>query len=272
MMGAADADCREHETRLELEATLVGGDDEPRRAAAEAQIAFLEAHGDEIHRWLERAEARFADHVITLVELEDVRARAAALDRKLVQARGQATQLAARGAVASGAGARGKSTAELARAYSDASADFMRAANRVRAGDAWQLEMTAGIIPYPREEWFGLVQLGFNLGGFARPGHAARFAAARREEIERASYEAAAGVRRYLGSLAAVHEQARRELALIDGERERLARTLRALAGSEAPNVLQERERLALEQLALEAEAVYARVYAAELRALLDKG
>jgi hypothetical protein len=271
-MGVAEADCREHETRLELEATLVLGDDGPKRSAYEAQIAFLEAHRDEVHRWIERAEARFAEHVITLVELEDMRAQATALDRKLVQARGQATLLAARSAAASGAGAGAKSTEQLSRAYSDASADLVRAANRVRSGDAWQLEMTAGIIPFPREEWFGLVQLGFNLGGFLRRGHAERFAAARNEEIEHASYEAGAGVHRYLGALAAAHDQARRELELVERERERLARTLRALAGSEAPNVIHERERLALDELALEAEAVYARVYAEELRALLARG
>jgi hypothetical protein len=270
MMGVADADCREHETRLELEATLVGGDDGPKRAAYEAQIVFLESHRDEVGRWLERADARFAEHVITVVELEDMRAQAAALDRKLVQARGQAALLAARAAAANGVGA--KSTDQLSRAYAEAAADFVRAANRVRAGDAWQLEMTAGIIPFPHEEWFGLLQLGFNLGGLARRGHAERFAAARREEVEGAPYEAAAGVRRYVGALAAAHDQARRELELVEHERGRLARTLRALAGSEAPNVIHERERLALDQLALEADAVYARVYVDELRALLARG
>jgi hypothetical protein len=269
MMGIADADCREHETRLELEATLVGGDDGPKRAAYEAQLGFLESHHDEVRRWIERAEARFAEHVITLVELEDMRAQAAALDRKVVQARGQATALAARSGVPNGAGA--KSTEQLSRAYSEASTDLTRAANRVRSADAWQLEMTAGIIPFPREEWFGLVQLGFNLGGLARRGHAERFAAARREEVELEPYEAVAEVHRYLGALKAAHDQARLELELVQRERERLARTLRAFTGSEAPNVIHERERLALDALALDAEAVYVRVYADELGAVLAR-
>src|SRR5262249_25120969 len=82
--------------------------------------------------WVGMAAARFADHVITLGDLEDVRAQASALDRKLVQARGQARQLDAKRTVGEQ-----KSAGELAAAYTDAAADLVRAEARVRAGDAW---------------------------------------------------------------------------------------------------------------------------------------
>ena len=40
-----------------------------------------------VRAWVERAGARFSDHLITVVELQDVRGRASAIERKLVQAR-----------------------------------------------------------------------------------------------------------------------------------------------------------------------------------------
>jgi hypothetical protein len=196
---AADADCREHDARVELDAALAVGDDDARRAASAAQLAFLEAHGPEVRGLVGRAEERFSSHLITVVELEDVRARASALDRKAVQARGQAALLATRPGTDAGPH---RSKEQLAREYADAAADFVRAVNRVRSGEAFQLDVTGGIIPYPSHgEWFGILQLGFNLGGLVRGGHADRYAAARREEVDHASYESGAGVRRALASL-----------------------------------------------------------------------
>jgi hypothetical protein len=266
---AADADCREHDARVELDSALAAADDDARRAALEAQLAFLEAHRAEVRGLVERAEERFSGRVITLVELEDARARASALERKLVQARGQAAQLASRPTAEAAAH---RSKAELARAYANAATDFAAATNRLRSGEAWQLEMTGGIIPFPvHGEWFGVLQLGFNLGGLVRGGHAERYAAARREEIERASYEGAEGVRHAMGSLSAELDQARLELELVERDRAALARTRRVLEGSEAPNIIHERDRLALEQIALDADAAYSRVYVAELAALLAR-
>jgi hypothetical protein len=262
----ADADCREHDARVELDAALDAGDDEARRAALMSQVAFLDAHGAEVRALVTRAEERFSSHLITLVELEDLRARASALDRKRVQSWGQAAELAARPGADGGPH---RLRGELARAYADAAADAVRAGNRLRVGDAWQLEMTAGIIPSTlKGEWFGVLQLGFNLGGLVRGGHAERYAAARREEVDHASYEGAAGVRRAAATVASQAEQARLELEIVERDRAALARTRRALEGSEAPNIVHERDRLALEQLALDADAAYSRVYVDALRAL----
>ncbi len=260
VLGLGDADCREHDARVELDGAIGEGDEEARRAALEAQIAFLEAHLDEVHGWIDRAAARFSDRVITLVELQEVRTRAGALERKLVEARGQGREIEAKRAAGDRA-----SADELASRYADAAEDLEVAERRVRASDPWQLEMTAGIIPFPRADWYGIVQLGFNLGGITRHGHASHYAKARREELARAPYEAAARLRQSRAVVAAGLEQARLELALIEREHEDLRQARHVLDGSEAPNIVHQRERLALEQVALEAEQVFYRTYVDKL-------
>jgi hypothetical protein len=268
VLRVGEADCREHEARAELAEALAEGDDDARRAALQAQIAFLEAHADEVQGWVDRAAARFANRLITLVELEDVRTRAAALERKLMQARGQARELVAKGAPAGGSPA--PSVDRLASAYADAAADLERATSRARSSEPWQLEMTGGVVTYPRVDWYGVVQLGFNLGGLARGGHAERHERARKDEIARASYETDANVRRSHELLAVKLEEARLELALLQRELTDLQSTRKGLEGSEAPNVVHQRERLALEQVGLEAEQAFRRAYVDRLGAIVD--
>jgi hypothetical protein len=266
---AADADCREHDARLELESAIAVGDDEARRAAFQAQTAFLEAHRAEVRTWVEHAGARFSDHLITLVELQDVRGRASALERKLVQARGQVRQLEARSPSEGAGPTHVEDVRRLAATYANAAGDLAHAFERVRAGDPWQLDFTAGVIPYPRADWYGIVQLGFNLGGFGRTGRAERYTSARLREVEEAPYESAASLRHSQGALAAMLDQANAELGLVERDRSDLASTRRAVEGADAPNGVHERERLALEQLALDADAVYYRSYVETLRTLI---
>jgi hypothetical protein len=267
---AAEADCREHEARLGLEAALVAGDDDARRAALEAEAAFLEAHRAELARWVSAASARFADHLITVIELEDVRARAGALERKLVEARGQAAQLAARHTAGPD-----QPIGELANDYLDAATELARAESRVRAGDPWKLDVTAGLIPslssWPgsRLDWYGIVELGFNLGGLGHDARAERFVQARGEEIAHAPYEAAARLRQRQEALAAALDQSGAELALLERDHAALASARQVLEHAEAPNVTEQRERLALDQLAIEADQAYYRAYADALRTML---
>ena len=269
VLRVGEADCREHEARAELEATLAEGDDDARRAGLEAQIAFIEAHDEEVRRWVGKAVARFAARLIPLVELEDVRTRAGALERKLVQARGQARELAAKGVPAGGAST--MQTDKLASAYAEAAAILERATSRERESEPWQLEMTGGLVTYPRADWYGVVQLGFNLGGLTRSGHADRRARARKEEIARASYETDARVRQSHELLVVKLEEARVELALLERELGDLQSTRRGLEGSEAPNVVHQSEQLGLEQAALEAEQVFYRAYVDRLGSIVDR-
>jgi hypothetical protein len=269
VLRAGEADCRQHEARLELETAIGAGDDDARRAALRAQVVFLEAHEEQMRGWVARTAARFSARVITLVELEDVRTRAAALALKLVRARGQVHELDAKRPPAEQP--THLAAGELDATYDAAAAAFEHAQTRVRSGDAWHLELTAGVIPYPTADWYGIVHLAFNLGGLMRPGHVARYERDKADERAHAPYEATARLTQSHDTLVAKLEQGRLELALLDKQLEELTNVSQLLAGSESPTVLDERDKLSLEHLALESERVFERTYVEELGATLNR-
>ncbi len=75
-----DAECGEHTARMEFEGSLGRGDDGARYAGLMAQVALLEEHGAEVRAWVDRAGERFSQRVITLLEWNEMRSSADALD------------------------------------------------------------------------------------------------------------------------------------------------------------------------------------------------
>ncbi|HVY40547.1 MAG TPA: MopE-related protein [Polyangia bacterium] len=267
----ADADCRAHDARVRLESTVSGGDAAARQAALEAQVAFLEAHAAEARQAVDRATARFTAHAITLIELEDVRRRAATLERMAVQSRGQAAQLAAKtGARTADPHAGQRAAEQLARTYAEASADLDRATANVQSAQPWQLEVTAGVIPSSRFDWYGILQLGFNLGGVVQARHAAAWARAHQQEVAGAPYEPASLLAQQRQQLSAARDQARLELGLVDRELEVVVSTAQALEGADAAAAVHQRDRLALDQLALGAQRAFQDAYLTGLQRLLE--
>jgi hypothetical protein len=265
--GLGDADCRAHDARVGFEGALGSGDDEARHVGLQALVAYLDAHHAEVNAWVDKAAERFAQRVITLIEWNDMRAGADALERKRAQAYGQVKQLEAKRVSQVGT----ELPADLAREYIDSAAQAARAEARVRWTDPWQLRVAAGVIPLSPLDWYGVVELGFNLGGVARPGHAARYVQARQDELEHAPYEAMARLRQYHEMLAAARDGATAELAIVEHDLESVTSASRALESADAPNITHQRERLALEEISLQADGVYLRAYAEALNAVLAK-
>ncbi len=264
----ADADCRAHDARVQLDRTLAGeGDADARQTGLEAQVAFLDDHRAAARQAVDRAVARFTAHAITLIELEDVRGRAATLERMEIEARGQAAQLAAK---RSAPAAVLTSTERLARTYAEATGDLDRASAHLAAAQPWQLEVTGGVIPSSRFDWYGILQMGFNLGGFVQSGHAAAYARAHEQEIAAASYEPASRLAQRRQQLVAVRDQARLELDLLGRELEVVESTARALEGADAATAVHQRDRLALDQLALAARRAFQDAYLTAVQRILD--
>ena len=94
----ADADCRAHDARVTLESALADSVAAARRAGLQAQAPSpLDAHAGGGRARPSTGRSPASRHTpITLIELEDVRGRAATLERMAMQARGQAAQLAAK--------------------------------------------------------------------------------------------------------------------------------------------------------------------------------
>jgi hypothetical protein len=216
---------------------------------------------------VDRAGERFSQRVITLLEWNEMRSSADALDRKRAQARGQAKELEAKGIVR----APGGSARDLARSVAESAVRVANTESRVHWTDPWQLRLAAGVIPLSPVDWYGVVELGFNLGGVARAGHSARYVQARMDEVERAPYEVAAQLRQYEEVLAAAREQALEELVIVERDLETLSGTRHALESAEAPNIAHQRDRLALEELSLQADRAYLRAYADGLGTALER-
>lgn len=257
-LGAAD--CNKHAASLELQASLSRGD-QPRLAALRAEIAYLKGRGDEVNAWVRKAAARFAERAITLLEFDEMRAQASTLERRLAQAEGAAKLLEARQPESMSQ----KPTSGAAHAYTQATAHFARTESSVRFADPIQLQLTAGVIPLQPVDWYGLVELSVNVGSLLRFGQSDRYVKASVEEVTQAPQGPAARLRRYRAELAAGLQQAQSELRVIERNLELVARLRQVLETSEAPNLVQQLERIALSQVSLEADRAFLRALINEL-------
>ena len=114
------------------------------------------------------------------------------------------------------------------------------------------------------------MQLSFNLGGLFQANHTAAYARAHAQEVAGASYEPASRLAQQRQRLAAVRNQARQELALVERELDVIKNTVRALDGTEAATAIHQRDRLTLDQLGLGAQRALQGAYLAALQQLLD--
>src|SRR5690606_3457192 len=91
-----EAECERREAELDLDAVLARGSDDARLAALREQGAFLRAKSADWRALHARAAARLGKRIITVVEFTNVQHFIDALERKLVQVEGDASQLEAR--------------------------------------------------------------------------------------------------------------------------------------------------------------------------------
>ena len=259
------ADCDEHQVSAEVEEALTLGGDGARLSALRSQVSFLRDRRDEWRDLGARAATRLSEHTITLVEFDSVRQHVAELERKLAQAGGEAAQIEARRGPAASA-----PLAELARRYALLANRAERAEAHVRRLDPWQLQVTGGVVAQAPIDWYGLVELSVNLGLFTRDRQEQRHVDARMDEVHHAPYELEARVEHLRAETAAAIEEARQELEVVERDLATLGDVRRALEKSDAANVLQTRDTVAVEQIASEADGVFLRALIGSLTALLE--
>jgi hypothetical protein len=228
-------------------------------------VTFLDRHRDEWRTIRTRAEERLSARVVTLVEFDEVRRQADALEHKLVQTHGEASEIEARKPDPP----RG-SLGALARDYAERSLSTEREISSLRALDAWQVQLTGGVIPIAPVDWYGLAEVSFNLGGLVRPQHEDAYIAAKADELRDARYELGARLRDFRSQVAAAVEQARRDLEVADRQVAFLASTRAALEKSEAQSVAQARDVLAIEELSVQSDTVFLRALVGALSVFLE--
>src|SRR5688572_7608788 len=164
-LDVGEAECARHVAELDLDAVLTRGTDDARLGALREQGLFLRAKSADWRALHARAAARLEQRIITVVEFTNVQHFVDALERKLVQVEGDASQLDARAlrtrptpAPPSGFSAASSASATLpalAGRYMDASLRYEREVSSLRRLDEWRLQMTGGVIPQTPSDWFG---------------------------------------------------------------------------------------------------------------------
>lgn len=252
----ANAECAHHEATLAAHELLSLGLDVGRLAALRSEAAYLESRRAEWEEITHKADQRFEARTMTLLNVTDVRARAAALVRRQLHVSAGIGRLEALGLEKLPA-----SVERLMDAVDSTAMRYERETSHVRSLDAWDFNVTGGYVPpildATRSDFFGLIQVSYNLGGPWRNAAESRYRAAREDELKSGRHE----LRR---QLAVFREQARRSKAHAKGELEVVEGTIAmlradrsAVDSSDAPSVFYASSMIELELIGAESERAY---------------
>ena len=202
LQDVAKADCSQHEATASAAQVLAQGSDYGRLPALKKQSAALDTMHSQWEVIVKQADDRFDAHITSLLEVNEVRSRAAELAKKHEQIKGEIAELEAKGVDLKKA----PKLTEMVDEVEKASMNFEQKAVTVRSLDAWDFRVTGGIIPQERPvDWYAVVQLSFNFGTFSHNAHDANYLDARRDELKNAKYELRDQVRRFGEQLKAAH-------------------------------------------------------------------
>ncbi len=266
VLRVGDADCERGEAQISAQQLLLTGGDYGHLGALRKQNQFLDANKPMLLSIAAKNDERLQEHVISLLDANEVKTRVTELERKSIQVQAGISRLEARGADTY----RGM-LASLMSSVEATSMRYEREVSHVRSLDAWDVRLTGGIVPQEKPDYFGVVQIGFNFGAFSRNANETRYLDARGQELRKARYELLDQLRRFRDQVRITLAQTRSELALVDSKMASLVASRKALASSEAPSTPHTLAVLDLERIATEAEQVFLSTLIFELSTLEDK-
>jgi hypothetical protein len=253
----ADAECRRRKLSRPVEEAIRIATDQGRRAALLKEIAFLAEKAPEVARLEREAEKRLEEQVSTLSELTETRLFVLNL---------QQTQLDAEEAVARieamPASEPTGPVSQLAERYREATMEVERIDSRMRRIEPWSLSLRGGLAATPASssvDWFGAVELGYNLGGLVRIGAERNYLAARSRELESTAAELLPAARTLDGVLAGSVERLKRDSQILEETTGQLGRDAAALEHADTARQSHAIAVLTLRRLAVEARLVYLR-------------
>jgi hypothetical protein len=281
VLRAGDADCRRYEASLELDEALDRGADTARLSALHEQGEFLRSKSEDWRALAAKAAVRLSQRIITVFEFTTVQRSIDTLEHKLVQVEGEAAQLTAANLPSSEPSAPSafpsahpapddaRGPTGLAAKYYREAMSFERETSRLRQLDDWKLQVTGGVIPIAPVDWYGTLELSFNLGGLVQGEHEQRYLDGRADALRYSRDGVQTRLARFRAQTGAALEQARRDLGLVEHSLEVLRATRLALESSEAEAAAQARDMLTLEQLSVEADSVFLRKFVDALASLI---
>jgi len=262
-----EADCEQHETVLTARELLGHAQDLGRLVALREQATYLDGQKQTWESIAPRMTERFEARTATLIELEEVRAASVALARQRVHVAGEIARIEATG-IAEYKG----SIAELARRVNDKTMTLERQVSHVRSLDAWTVNITAGYLPPVygpgTADVFGVLQLGYNLGGPWHNAAEARYLSARDEELKTARYEIQHDLELLRSNVKAASGEAAQQLEIVAKRVTELTEARTLLQGSEVASAAHKLDRVELELIAMQSERVYLAAFVRELSRL----
>ena len=267
VLDAARSECARHEARDGLQRTLSLGDDFGKLAALRAQLDYLEAQGPALDALLEEAQRSRDEQLLTMAQLHALRLRAAAIQRRSLEARAQINRLQGDAEDRQDTGR--PIEAQLA-AYEATSTSLAEQRSDIRRLNAWQLNVRGGVVPLDPFDWFGAVELSYNLGGIAQTFAEDAAVDARRDEIREADHEMRRQVERFERIMSQSAQALTDALSLLDAQMELVDQQielLERLAG-ETVEARQSLRLARMNRIDLEAERVFRRRLLAEREAV----
>jgi|GEM_PF-2998163 len=253
-------DCLRQDSLVRLQEVIVQRDDLVRRTAVERKLGYLRSREGDIEAVLKQVEDRFQAGAATLIQVREVRRKALELSAKATEA-----EMALEGMrKPPPGGASLESLDKMVTEYEAHAVAYEKSVEHVRNLAPWKLGVTAGVIPAPEFDYFGVVELSYNFGGLFQLSAESRAVAARTAELKNARYELRAQVAEMKRQLAAQADVLRRRTALLQGEMDRVARERASIEATDAPAKAQMLAALTLESIDLEAERIF-------LNALADR-
>ena len=253
----AEAECRQTRAAQPVKAAIRIAADQGRRSALAKQLAFLSERESEIARLEQEAERRVAAQLGTLAELSEIRL----LALNLRQLRSETEETLERVEAVPGPEPSGP-IGPLVESYRQATMDMESAHTRVRQVTPWNISLRGGIATTPASssvDWFGAVEVVYNLGGLFRPRAEATYLAARSRELASGADEIIPVAYAIDGALTASVSRLRRERQLLELREGQLQGDAVALVKAETLRQSHAAIVLRLQHLAVEARLIYLR-------------
>jgi hypothetical protein len=258
----ADAACQTWSNARPLEDAIRVGLEQGRRAALAKQVAFLSAKEPEIARIEGTTTARLERQVGTLSEVSETRALTSELRQMRLDAEGE-IELSAQ----SVSEPRGPLSAAVER-YERSTMKAEGIGSSIRRLAPWELSVRGGVAAVgtslvgarsPSYDWFGTVELSYNLGGIGRVVAENAFLAARSKELQSNRQDLGPAAREVDRALAASVLHLTKQIAALEELAEQLRRDQAALESAIAPKQPHALGLVALHLFIVEARLTYFR-------------
>jgi hypothetical protein len=266
---AADADCEAHRRTTTAQEIMAHASDLGRMPALRDEVRYLDAEKTNWDAIAAKMQERLDAKTVTVIEIEHVKARIVMLERLRVQVRSDLERL-----VATGFDPGAPDLERLAQNVEETTNRFEAQQVKVRAVAPWDVTVMGGYVPpvtSSKNDWYGVIQLTYSVGGPWHGGGDTRYLEARERELKTARYELPHQLGVLRKHVAIAKSQATAELEIVVNRMATITTNRAALAGSDsslAPHAL---AMLDLEYIANGADKVYLEGLVRELGRMQEK-